>query len=1330
MNFDDIIKPIPTATYDDVKEGSSFEGAYIDADTIKDISTGQGYRLDTFDAPEVWSMSNGVLVPGEVGASELTAQTAILANHYGFNKLITNGESYDRKVADLQDEGGRSWSEFVVEERLAGANQYTSKSTIDNRMLNSFVDSLNIIDQGTDPAARARLAVANAIKDVEGYAPVFGKEAGNEAEFAQGQNMYSRESTNKIGELLATETDPEELQKLREAYFYSKWGKNPFTSVGSRRNDRTIDNQAYFQTSTSLTLGLENAVQAFYGVGELTGESAGWDWLKDKSSAGIARSETAVGEEANVLSSYNDIEGVGDAFSWITNNVTMSLPLMGAVVAGGLIAAPLGLTGVAGMMVAATPSAVLSTGSIWNSMPDGEKSAGLAVLGGYAVGLLDRLGFAGGLGGLIGNSAKSAVERGALKEVLRDINNKLFQELVTPTTMVNGVLRTALTPAQAAARLTSASKAQLVQMADNFGQAASKNLRDLKLVKGSINQIVTSMGREAATETVQTAIEEVSSVYGTSAELNPAAFREALITSAVVGGVFGAGFDMPSIAKQHIDRKDLLHKVANSTTTLSDIEEFSRSDQEEALRNGKTDRTNEDNLGEFGENKHRAAPGHFKEEAAKGKANAKAESTVGRMARTLKNTPGAPFVAHLLNMVDKIGLRNKDGTRNRGVTMLASVLGGVNINSGYHHQEYIHKLRGTLVSKLPSADSVAEKLGTNVRTANKMMRNAVDNYVAKGKEYDGPKATEINELLDLYRLGQSEITKILSDEGLDLRANGLTDGGLDILTVRPLDQKAIRDDREGFREILLDLDGGYGKMTESTADRYIDEILSSDGQAAAMDLNATYPASSGVLSPYMSKDLLTAYRSELEGAAKLAGNNKYLGKDFAILDSALATIKAEGATDAQVAELAADIQDYLEIANGDYGAWSSPWVKNVQDNLILVTFLRGMGFSAIASFPEGPLTMLGVPEHIAFNHIKEHAKSSARSILDYMNFLASAIPGSPIPRKVGNKVSMAQLDSLGYQSGHSSAVKQMGVEISGWKQKLAEMYAKAVGLNNITDVTRGMRGSMAADVMRHYADILAVDPESKSNMAREAYKELRGLGVDVNFLVGLHKEFMDNPDVNITMEDNVKLQQQVEIASMRFIDQGMVNPLPGQVPKGYKHQKLALLNQFQGFIANFTSKILPRIMSNIKNGSPGVTAGAVSVSLSMIAAAFLGTMLRDMMKYGEPTPYLDDYDKFRRVLFSSGLLGTGERIWSAIDPLYGAGIFQPGKDATLFGTMGHTFEGVVGEAAAWGVVEDIASVGYNSILGEGEDAAKSALKLTPMVGTVNQLRDGIINSIF
>jgi len=487
----------------------------------------------------------------------------------------------------------------------------------------------------------------------------------------------------------------------------------------------------------------------------------------------------------------------------------------------------------------------------------------------------------------------------------------------------------------------------------------------------------------------------------------------------------------------------------------------------------------------------------------------------------------------------------------------------------------------------------------------------------------------------------------------------------------------------------------------------------------------------------MNNDTLGSYIKGLSSVAKKAGDTKYLGENRSTLSKVLQElITSKEITEAEAAELAADLQDYLEIANGDYGKWKSPWVKSVQDNLILLTFLRGMGFSALASWPEGPLTQLGVPQHIAFNYMRDHAKEGVKSFAEYFNFMASAIPGSPVPRKIYGKKDVIgdsrldKLTKLGYTGSAGSAVKQYGIEVDDWQQSIAEHYAKAVGLNNVTDYTRGIRASMAADVINHYASILASDPDAMTNMGREAYTELRELGVDVNFIVGLHTRWLTDGARAMSESEKKKFEETLEVGALRFVDQAIVNPLPGRIPKGYKHQKLAIFNQFQGFIANFTAKILPRILSQVTNGAPGAASNAAVVALTMTMAAMFATMLRDEIKYGQTTPYLDDFDKFRRIIFSTGLLGTGERLWQGIDPLYGNSSLLPTGGSSIGASISRTAEGILGEAAAYGTVRDAAEGVYELGFGDNRKAASSAIKLTPVFGSVNQARESFLDNIF
>lgn len=1361
----DLLSRLKSRAVDDIditdEDGSNpRKASFYDADTFIDDDD-KSYRMPGATAEETWSTMSGILQPAQVGAVEMTEQTGILAKHFGFNRVSEpEGESYDRTLAGLINPSGQRLSDFQIENRLSGANQNTSKEVLTSRMLNSFVDTMNMEFKDSDVTTRSREIIENAIAE-SGVAPMWKTRADDEEQFALAERLYSHQEIAQLAEDFKNETDPVKKQEMQDALYYAKQTSNPFAaSVELRSNDRTIRNKAYKQVGTSLELGLESTAQALFGLGDLIGETSGWDWLEDKGEAGISRSQGRSSEKGTVLTSYNEIEDAGDAFSWIVNNSAMSLPFMGTALAGGLLVAPLGgiaaLGATGSLVIGSIPSTILTTGSIWNAMPEGEKSAPIAIAAGFAVGLLDRFGLKGNPKAL--TSAAAAANKGSMKELFASIQSEVVDTIVA----TSGMSRS-----RAVAEVAKASRSQLIKMGDDLGTFASKKLKDLKLAKGIIRQIATATGREAATETVQTAIEEVAAVTGNSAELDPSAFKEALITSAAIGGVYGSGFQMPSITKQYMDRRAILHDVANPDKVAGQLDRFRREDQEESQNDANdpnaersmVSRNKDQTLQEFEELRDsNLVNDEMLNLVEEGRAASKKEGFIKNSLKAIVNKPGGVFKAHLLNMIEKIGLENENGERRVLLSRLADTLGEININNGLSHQEYIVALRGELTTILPDADTVSQTLNTNKRTANKLLAAALV-QIRAGEEVTGPKAREIMSVINAFRSAQFALKQKLEDLGMGSIANELK-YDLDILNNRQLDQRKIRANKDEFRAALIS-----AGLTSDAAIRYTDRLLGENATDAAKTLHEQGYTISGDLDSYMSGDIIDSYRSGLSGVAKMAGDTKYLGENNSKLNKVLRSLyegeknpqydpsykgnstnikaqkylKAE-ITREQAAQLAVDIQDYLDIANGEYGKWDSPWINSVQDNLILLTFLRGMGFSALASWPELPLTQLGVPQHIAYKHMADHAKQGAKSFAEYINYMGAALPYSPIPRRIFNSAEGKTLEQfeqtpqellkkLGYTGSDASAVRQYGIELDDWRMVIAEHYAKAVGLNNITDYTRGIRASMASDVINHYVAILANATSSETNMDREAYSELRDLGVDIEFMVNHYQQAIANPFLELTAKEQSYLRENLETGTLRFVDQAIVNPLPGRIPKGYKYKKLAIFNQFQGFIANFTSRILPRILKNIATGSPGVTANALTVSLTMMMTAMFATMLRDEIKYGETTPYLDDYDKFRRVVFASGLLGTGERILAGIDPLYGS---RPllSSDNSVGSTLVGGIEGVFGEAAAYGTIKDAANSVYELGFGDNYKAAKSASKLLPVFGSVNQLRDGLLDNLF
>jgi hypothetical protein len=111
----------------------------------------------------------------------------------------------------------------------------------------------------------------------------------------------------------------------------------------------------------------------------------------------------------------------------------------------------------------------------------------------------------------------------------------------------------------------------------------------------------------------------------------------------------------------------------------------------------------------------------------------------------------------------------------------------------------------------------------------------------------------------------------------------------------------------------------------------------------------------------------------------------------------------------------------------------------------------------------------------------------------------------------------------------------------------------------------------------------------------------------------------------------------------------------------------------------------------------------------MLFMGFLSQAMKDELKYGGPSPYLTDRDKVLRMIYSSGLIGTGERIIGSpmLLPLYG----NSSKDFTEW-----TWNNVASEAAAAGTVERIYRIAEGYFEDDDAKMMKSFYGSLPFLG--------------
>lgn len=189
------------------------------------------------------------------------------------------------------------------------------------------------------------------------------------------------------------------------------------------------------------------------------------------------------------------------------------------------------------------------------------------------------------------------------------------------------------------------------------------------------------------------------------------------------------------------------------------------------------------------------------------------------------------------------------------------------------------------------------------------------------------------------------------------------------------------------------------------------------------------------------------------------------------------------------------------------------------------------------------------------------------------------------------------------------------------------------------------------------------------------------------------------------------LNTQLLNGGISFTDLAVAHPRVGNRPKFYSDKRLAMLMAFQGFIATFTATILPQIYRGLAGRTIGSRMESVKTIALLIAFGFLAQYLRDLVKYGEVPDWMDDEQKFQRAVYSSGLLGTGERVYDMFDPLY------PQRSTGAVDSVGNFLEGEI-PAVSYGA--RIVDTVDKALDGDYGKAAKGAFKSLPIVGPLHQ----------
>ena len=1234
--FDDLINP-------DANKLLGTDLTFTDADTLVG-DDGQKYRFRGVDAPEIHHPG----VEGskqEVGGVETTSQVVSLANKMGFTNVVPIGDKdkYGRQVIDLQDKNGRSFKQQLASQGIVpvhpgydpGGNLGFSKKygeflrTDEQREITEWDKARELIDQ----SVREEQKYVNQFKTAQTYS---------------GQ-AYDRES----GE------------------FYDHLNKHV---ADFQYKDRSVDKgNANNPFSTAWNTGWIGVSEAMYGVANLIGDKTGvripgvdfkgeWhspsSWgldfdsesLSDIGLGGVNRAQTRIQDQGHILTDYKDVverdakgnlqlsKSFGNALDFITNNAAISVPYM-AISLGGAALAP-----VTGGLSLAAPASIY-TGQTWNEM-EGEKSASVAITSGIIQASLDRLGI-----GFIFKSTKAPAA------LVNEAVEKLVQRGMTKEAAQNAV--------------ASATRSEIAGFAGDAAKMAARQLKAKAIFQDLSKRVLIGGTGEGITEALQESTAYLGATLGSDKVFDWEELNERAIAAAVAGSTLGSSFSVAGSAVNTGAWADVAFRTAPAEAKR--LSEAGKYADEEVKQHGRVKSVQE-----------LAAETRAKVNA--GTTGATFDERVEADKQRKKNRSFGDTVTDLALSAPALW---RGATRwifspeiqgqSRSARILADMFGanlqrtfsGSNYENSKHHRVTMYKNLSPLPQKTWAILNNGKAAGRRRRgeisdEVYKTLRAAVDPKTGKFDPNKVPQDTAHRDtILKIQRDFQALSDKMWADQ----KQFNPTLGKLNnyLLKYKAFNKRAIQANKLGFKQALRKKFG----ITDAEASSIAEAITNN---AEINDIDEAFSIVKGGVAPgshkkrtlglseldefneFMEKDLFANASAAAKSAARYVTHKEFVGQNASVISQLLNQMQDEGVPANIVNKVAAQMQDYLDAESGNYKRPTTDAgraFQKVQRNFMMFTTLAGLPLATISSFVELALTMKGLTNNQIFGKkggLAYMGKELADTLWNGMTTVSDAATGRT--RENSDSEGKERIRDLGFYDWDVGAATTTGAtEINPWQQDIYEIFFKATGLQGWTNYTRAVRAGIAGDYIMEKINVIQGIGDVKTNEQQQAEEALRTLGINVQDMVGLVNKMATTGQLD--PQEQAVLESNLREASFNFVNEAVALPQAANRPLIYQDPRFALFTQFQGFIATFTANHIPKLWGEyVKRGTPAMKYNAFAVMTTMIMLGFASQHLKDLLKYGGSSPYVEGPDYIQRGIRASGLLGTSERVLDQFFPIY------------------------------------------------------------------------------
>ena len=1265
VNLDD---ESPLLVYD--QNGNEYTANVTDGDTViltDNAGNTTSVRLSGGDTGERVKFVGDAFDPGSASANLTKDYVEDQIRSGRFNTVTLSDEkTYGRTVGDLVDAGGRTISTEMVAERLIDPDRFTTREQMFARGNEQLRDLWNLYDYNTTDADKAR-DVYNAILSTS---PSYTKQlAGSKEEYDNYEFWRGHQGISAMDKLI------KDIDAKLEDTSITEEERNALTAqrgeLESTLQSLLLDPPKYYgyigqagrantgvfgELESSFVGGLYmlegNAANFLYWAGDALGaeslENYGKAWAQDNS--------RDVSQHLQGLTGLWDIRGGGDALQFTGNTILQYGPQIGVILAGGkggaLVGSAFGPVGTAvgGAIGSLGTAFILAVSNIYEEMPEGEKNpyvaAGLAV----PVMLLDRYG-----ADKFGPLASKLVGKNVLtKDGLDETADIMSQALgITKEEAIKRINRDVLeATAQAGTDLSALAKEGLV---------ARQGLKDL-LWTGS-----KSVGREAITEALQEGIQGAGVAATTSIVLDYKELGKRMIEGGIIGGVAGVPFGVFEGSAQNAAVNTVIYE--NTPGAAPSDREFEK--QEALLAHLGEQKTTEEIIRQ---SNLEYVEGQTKADGSDTLLEDIEDADAATYKRAFLDSLKAPW--RLLGSFRKNATEEQltgPGEPDPEILELQAFLGDLRGGIiGTTLPATVRRYTADYLSSLSSIQVLAQKAGVDSPAALDALRTRDYNTLTpKEKQVLDQMRNEENNLME----------KVIAD--IEARGLDITEEQKAVYRDNFLEKvNAVNNDLvdDKFIDLVANLQNPFApksnqeflgkKPTANKLGREFAEEFAKSLRENPTGVNTVNTAEAiGLYTDPQFSDYRNDYDIRTNAilmANRFANRNAKTGVEKYIVQK---IIKSK-LTPANKAKLAAKMNQYLKMVDGDFNNIETAVISNVQEAALLMSQFAYMDTNFFANTADLVYGMMRIDNKSdMMKYFGNFAKAFSKGLYSDLTIVREKAGGKARTQKW--ELEHEGLESLrltGHLAEQSETAQIEGTNITKNKgfQNLSALLFKMNLVENYTDSTKA---AISAPFWNDFTKLVGVVAEAKNRGGQmspgehQALRRLRIYNADIDWWVKMYNQSaiddvqaqalqsMADPESPLFRE----VVRQYQTVAINYTDEFTARPEPGSAWKISEDEHLRLVTQYKRFISHFTANIIPNLWKNyIKHGSPQVRFQMFRNIMLTFVMAFTAQALKDLMKYGGEAPYLEEWDEnfwnssYGRGIRYTGWVGTPEIIFESI----------------------------------------------------------------------------------